>query len=261
MWDVHTRIGGFTGANLGVAQCRTTTAQPNANCYGAFMSMRITNIGSGVYMENVWLWNADHDIDDSSDTQITVYSGRGLAVESTAGNIWLIGTAVEHHTLFQYQFANTQNIYMGFIQTETPYFQPDPNALTPFPPVASRNDPDFATFCAGKAANCYEAWALRILNSQNVQIYGAGLYSFFSNYDTTCSDHTSTVYNEYCQAQIFGIDEGGPAGTTYSGSTVYVYGLNTLGSVSMIDRNGASVAAQSANTNSYAESIILFRPS
>jgi len=98
-----------------------------------------------------------------------------------------IGTAVEHHTLFQYQFANTQNIYMGFIQTETPYFQPDPNALTPFAPVASRNDPDFATFCAGKAANCYEAWALRILNSQNVQVYGAGLYSFFSNYDTSMS--------------------------------------------------------------------------
>ncbi len=31
-----------------------------------------------------------------------------------------VGTAVEHHVLYQYQFANTQNIYMGVIQTETP---------------------------------------------------------------------------------------------------------------------------------------------
>ena len=31
-----------------------------------------------------------------------------------------VGTAVEHHTLYQYQLANTKNIFMGQIQTETP---------------------------------------------------------------------------------------------------------------------------------------------
>jgi glucan 1,3-beta-glucosidase len=74
---------------------------------------------------------------------------------------------------------------MGFIQTETPYYQPSPEATTPFPPVVSRNDPDFSVFCAGKAANCYDAWGLRILNSVNVLVYGAGLYSFFDNYSTS----------------------------------------------------------------------------
>ena len=76
--------------------------------------------------------------------------------------------------------------------------------------------------------------------------------------DTACSDHTSTVYTETCQTQIFGIDEGGPSGTVYSGSTVYMYGLNTVGSVSMIDFKGASIAAQSANTNAFAETIVRF---
>jgi glucan 1,3-beta-glucosidase len=89
MWDVHTRVGGYDGSNLQVAQCATTAAQPNTNCIAAFQSMRITNIASGLYMENNWLWTADHDIDSSTDTQITVYAGRGLSVESTAGNIWL----------------------------------------------------------------------------------------------------------------------------------------------------------------------------
>lgn len=91
MWDVHTRIGGFKGSNLQTAQCPTTAAQPNNACVAAFQSMRISNIGTGLYMENNWFWTADHDLDDvaNANTRITVYSGRGLSIESTTGNIWL----------------------------------------------------------------------------------------------------------------------------------------------------------------------------
>lgn len=74
---------------------------------------------------------------------------------------------------------------MGFIQTETPYYQPNPLAPTPFSVVPSLNDPNFATSCSGQSGNCAEAWGLRIINSQNVLIYGAGHYSFFNNYDTS----------------------------------------------------------------------------
>lgn len=35
--------------------------------------------------------------------------------------MYRVGTSVEHHTLYQYQLANTKDVYMGFIQTETPY--------------------------------------------------------------------------------------------------------------------------------------------
>ncbi len=31
-----------------------------------------------------------------------------------------VGTAVEHHVLYQYQFVETKAIFMGQIQTETP---------------------------------------------------------------------------------------------------------------------------------------------
>lgn len=37
----------------------------------------------------VWMWTADHDIEDPALTEITIYNGRGLYIESTAGNIWL----------------------------------------------------------------------------------------------------------------------------------------------------------------------------
>jgi len=260
MWDVHTRIGGFKGSNLQVAECPTTGTQPNAACIAAFQSMRISNIGTGLYVENAWLWTADHDLDDvnNNNTRISIYSRHGLSVESTTGNIWLVGTAVEHHALYQFQLTNTKSVFMGFIQTETPYYQPSPNAQTPFPVITSRDDPNFATFCAGKAVSCNMAWGLRVLNSQNINVYGAGLYSFFNDYDTTCSDHTSSVYNEYCQTQILGIDEGGGSGQTYSGSNLFVYGLNTVGSVSMVDRSGTSIIPESANTNVFASTVIRF---
>ncbi|EKD20654.1 beta-1,3-exoglucanase [Drepanopeziza brunnea f. sp. 'multigermtubi' MB_m1] len=260
MWDVHTRIAGFKGSNLQTPQCAITAAQPNGNCIAAFQSMRVANIGTGLYMENVWLWTADHDLDDAENknTRISAYAGRGLSVESTTGNLWLIGTAVEHHTLYQYQSSNTKNIFMGFIQTETPYYQPAPKANVPFPAIADRNDPNFSVSCAGKGDNCYLSWGLRVLNSASILVYGAGLYSFFNNYSLTCSDHTASVYNEYCQTQIFGIDSGGGAGQSYAGSSVFVYGLNTVGAVSMVDRNGASLAAQSANTGLFASHLVRF---
>lgn len=91
MWDVHARIGGFAGSQLSVPQCRATSgANPvNPNCIGGYMSMHVTPGATGLYMENVWLWTADHDIDDSGDTQVSVYNGRGLYIESTAGTFWL----------------------------------------------------------------------------------------------------------------------------------------------------------------------------
>lgn len=34
-----------------------------------------------------------------------------------------VGTAVEHHSKYQYQFVNAQNVFAGQIQTETAYYQ------------------------------------------------------------------------------------------------------------------------------------------
>jgi glucan 1,3-beta-glucosidase len=77
---------------------------------------------------------------------------------------------------------------MGFVQTETPYFQPTPSAPAPFSVVPALNDPNFAVSCENKPGNCANAWGLRILDSHDVLIYGLGLYSFFDDYVTSkCS--------------------------------------------------------------------------
>lgn len=58
MWDVHTRIGGFTGSDLQVAQCLKKPGSSTVvdACIAAYMSLHATSGSSGLYMENCWLW-------------------------------------------------------------------------------------------------------------------------------------------------------------------------------------------------------------
>lgn len=134
------------------------------------------------------------------------------------------------------------------IQTETPYFQPTPNALVPFPAVSSLNDPNFSSSCAGVSGNCAAAWGLRVLNSKNILVYGAGLYSFFSDYSTTCSTFAA---GQTCQSRIASI-EG-------SASNVNIYGLNTIGAQSMLTRNGVSVAWYADNVNNFPSTVGVYK--
>ncbi|KAI1371077.1 glycoside hydrolase family 55 protein [Hypoxylon crocopeplum] len=250
MWDVHARVGGFQGSQFTVAEClkQPGSSTIDSQCIGAYMLMHITSQASNLYMENTWLWTADHDIEDSTNTQITVYSGRGLLIESTVGNFWLVGTAVEHNNLYNYQLVNTKNIFASMLQTETPYYQPLPDATQPFPVVTALADPDFEASCSGVSGNCANAWGLRIVDSSDVFIYGAGHYSFFNNYSTDCS---TVDAGENCQSRIVSI-EG-------SSSNVNVYALNTIGSLSMLDHDGASVAKWQDNVNVFPANVMLFR--
>ncbi|KAI1502122.1 pectate lyase superfamily protein-domain-containing protein [Biscogniauxia marginata] len=250
LWDVHARVGGFTGSDFQVAQClkQPGSSAIDSECIGAYMLMHVTKEATNLYMENTWLWTADHDIEDSNNTQITVYAGRGLYIESTVGTFWLVGTAVEHNHLYNYQFANTKNIFASMFQTETPYYQPTPNAVEPFPVVAEIKDPDFTASCSGIEGNCANSWGLRIIDSTDFFIYGAGHYSFFNNYSTTCS---TVEAGENCQSRIVSIE-----GAT---SNINIYALNTIGSLSMIDQDGTSLASWEDNVNVFPANIILFR--
>ncbi|KAK0301952.1 hypothetical protein LTR01_009060 [Friedmanniomyces endolithicus] len=276
LWDVHSRVGGFAGSNLQLAQCPTTptvnvtAANLNQNCIAAFMTMHLTKSSSGLYLENIWLWVADHDVEDPALTQITVYAGRGLLDESQSGTFWLVGTAVEHHVLYEYQFAYTRNVFAGQIQTETAYYQPNPSAPLPFPYVASLNDPQFPSLTAIDGTVSIpdaDGWGLRIVHSNNILIYGAGLYSFFNNYSTTCSNHGN---GEVCQYRNFEV---------ISSNAINVYNLNTVGTHYMIEVSstlgklmvgrvltglqvdGQNVAYYGDNVDGFVDTIALFRTS
>ena len=93
-----------------------------------------------------------------------------------------VGTASEHHLLYQYQLAHTQNIVLGQMQSESAYYQSDSRNDTLFSPVEALHDPNAADSCKSGSGRC-DGYGLRILESQHVAVYGAGLYSFFDDYN------------------------------------------------------------------------------
>ncbi|EOA82737.1 exo-1 [Exserohilum turcicum] len=237
LWDVHTRIGGAKGTNLQIAQCPAILGQVKPECMAAHTDVHITKGANGAYFENNWFWTADHDLDDADSTRVNIYVGRGLHIE--ADTAWLWASGVEHHTMYQYQFNNANNIFAGYIQTETPYFQPTPSAPAPYVSSSKYSDPTYASTGAS-------AWGMRLLNAKNVMIYGGGLYSFFKNYSVDCSSPTAANGFRNCQTRIFSIE---------GSSSVQAYGFSEVGVEYMVTAAGQDKALWKDNLSVYPTTI------
>ncbi|GKT46029.1 putative glucan endo-1,3-beta-glucosidase btgC [Colletotrichum spaethianum] len=193
---------------------------------------------SDAYLENVWAWVADHDLDQSNRNQIDIYVARGMLIESKKA--WLWGTSSEHCVFYQYQISGASNIAMGMIQTESPYYQPVPKAPQPFRTGLFPNDPTFNE-CSASDAGCYSAWALRIIDSSAVYILGAGLYSWFSDYSQECLNTND------CQKRAVEIQQS---------SDLWVYNLCTKAIVEMVTPIGGVATLAKDNINGFLSSIL-----
>lgn len=244
LWDVHFRVGGSAGTELQSDKCKKTpevTTEPNPECMGAFMLLHVTAEGSG-YFENTWLWVSDHELDLPDFSQINIYNGRGMLIESTKG-VWLWGTASEHSVLYNYQITDAANVYLSLIQTETAYFQGNPDATVPYTVNPAFSDPDFSASCADGQGTCARTWGVRITGSKDVFFYGAGVYSFFDNYEQECVDAQN------CQEHIFSIEDS---------SAVHLFALSTKASVSMVTLDGSGAAADEDNRGTFCAAVAAF---
>ncbi|KAG2049894.1 glycoside hydrolase family 55 protein [Suillus hirtellus] len=217
MWDSHVRL---------YSQC--PPGSDNSACQAAFLGMHLTS-GSSAYLEGTWVWTADHDLDTSGSSNISIFTGRGILSESR-GPVWLIGTS-EHAVLYQYSLVNAQNHYIGFAQTETPYYQPSPAAPAPYSTVSTYNDPTFSS-------SIDMAWGMYIQSSNDIIIFGAGFYSFFRNYSQDC------LTTNTCQAQIFNVD---------SASDVTAYSVSTIGTTYQLSVSQDGVIRSSDNADGFQE--------
>jgi glucan 1,3-beta-glucosidase len=240
-WDVHYRIGGFAGSQLPPTVCTPeVTASSTPECFGAHTLFELTETGS-VYLENCWGWVADHDIDAGND--LNIFSARGFYSKSQNGPAWLLGTAMEHSFMFQYFLQNVSNHFLGVIQTETPYYQPQ---FLLAPQASRSSDP---TYDKGQM----HAYALAVAEddgAHDLVIYGTGLYSFFHNWTTlSCGGSTYGVLPP-CQQVLIRLD-GIPA---RSGAPIWakngtrLMNINTHGASTVMLLNGQNVsAAESLN--------------
>ena len=253
MWDSHFRIGGGMGTDLDLDHCPKFSQ--NDECIAASLMFRITPQASG-YFENVWAWLADHDNDasvfnqpDSTITQISIFGARGMLIESQ-GPSWFYGSGSEHSVMYNYLLSGAKDVYMGHIQTESPYFQPVPAAPAPFAQQKRfPNDPDFSK-CNVTAnsdnGQCRYAWGLRIVDSADVTIHSAGLYSFFNAYYQDCID----THN--CQERILEV----------TGSTgVVIFNLFTVATVQIANGiDGSQVLQTDSNQRGYTTEVSVWVP-
>lgn len=241
MWDTHFRIGGTAGTLL---QSDTCTKDPdhehgaNPNCWGAHMLLHLTNTAS-LIMSNNWGWVSDHELDLTDHNQIDIYNGRGILIESH-GPVWVYGGSFEHSQLYNYQIANAKDIYMGVIQSETAYMQANPNALSSFQPNPKYSDPTFSE-CYPRL--CYKTFGLRVFNSTYAFIYGAGLYSFFDDYDQGC------LITEDCQTLMVSLEQS---------EGVYLYALSTKAAEYMVEVDQTPLVLGSDNPSTFCQTVALF---
>lgn len=231
LWDSHIRVGGGIGTKLDQATCPKMSF--NRACIAASMLMHVTPDASG-YFENFWAWTADHDNDyslywevDSTISQISLFSARGVLIESQ-DPVWIYGSGSEHTVMYQYETYKAKNVYLGHIQTESPYYQPEPVAPVPFNSsiVQFNGDPDFSD-CEDKG--CKEAWGLRIIDSEDITIHSAGLYSWFDNYGQTC------LKSESCQSRIMEVR---------GSSSVAIYNIFTKGVVEVATAGDYNISSK-----------------
>lgn len=118
--------------------------------------------------------------------------------------------------------------------------QDNPDSLDPFTPNSAYSDP---TFSECYLATCYKTFGLRIFNSTYIFTYGAGLYSFFNNYDQGC------LVTENCQQQMVSLEQS---------EAVYLYALSTKAAQNMVEVDQVAIVPQAANPNGFCQTVAVF---
>jgi len=240
MWDCHFRVGGFRGSELTGSNCPRGPIN-GPECMGVHTLLHVTASGSGLF-ENVWAWVADHDL-DVNEGQISIYTGRGIVVDATDGPVWFYGTQSEHNVLSQYQLTGSKNIFLTMIQSETPYWQSSPLAPAPYTPNPTFGDPTY-DWCTPGDVRCPMSYAVTARNTENVYLYGAGMYNFFNNYDQTC------LTTEDCQSAMVNLENN---------RNFYMFNANTKAATNMVVEGNTKVLVRQAdNKNGFCQTINAF---
>jgi hypothetical protein len=191
LWNTIVTVGGTAETSI----ANSCTDQDTSKCMAAFMVLHLTK-SSSAYIENFWGWTADHNLDGGPTTIIS--TGRGILVEATKCT-WLTGTGSEHHWLYNYNFHNSQNVYAGLLQSESPYMQGNGAAQTAPAPWTAKSefgDPDFS-WCGGGDQKCRTSLATNVDGGSDILLYNSAAWAFFNgpwegNYGEQCDGSCQT---------------------------------------------------------------------
>ncbi|KAI7915386.1 glucan 1 [Pyricularia oryzae] len=189
MWDCHARVGGARGTELTPKECPASpSGGSRRQCHAAALLMHITP-GASAYLENVWLWAADHMVDGALPgraERTSVYAARGMLIESSDPT-WLYGTSAEHAAMYQYNFYRSKKVFAAMIRTEAPFFQ-DERPMLVQRGISSLFSGD--PICTA-ADLCGKALGAIVKGTKDVTIAGADLFSGYNKDNKNCASNNS----------------------------------------------------------------------
>ncbi|EEY19831.1 glucan 1,3-beta-glucosidase [Verticillium alfalfae VaMs.102] len=182
---------------------------------------------------------------DRSKPQSIFFVARGVLIREHQTPSGCTGTAERAlRPSTQYQTIDASNIFHGHDPDGSrPTFKDTPRAPAPFgtaPAIYKASDPTF-DFCKPGERKCAVSWGVRIVNSEKIYIYGAGLYSWFDNYDQAC------VGTEDCQRRMVSIE---------TSSDIWIYSLITKATIEMISPVGGVAVLGKDNKINYCDVVM-----
>ena len=175
LWNSLVTVGGTRGAD----NLTNTCTDASNECKGVFLGMHHSKTASA-YVENTWVWVADHITEDFSGGSSIAGKG-GVLVQATKST-WLHSLGSEHWWLYQLNLFEASNVFVSLLQAETNYEQGANTQQTPPAPwVANVNtwgDPDFS-WCGGGDKTCRMGPSNYINGGSNIRTYASAAWAFY----------------------------------------------------------------------------------
>lgn len=154
------------------------------NCAAAYLGLHLSK-SSSAYINNAWVWIADHAVDGSSVSTNTAGKG-GVLVEATKGT-WLTGLGSEHWWYYNLGYNKASNVFVSLLQSETNYEQGNnqdgsgpPSDPPPGPFTPTSADPVWS-YCDGSAAVCRMTMNQWFNGGSTIVSYASASWNFGDN--------------------------------------------------------------------------------
>ncbi|KAG6034356.1 hypothetical protein E4U41_006571 [Claviceps citrina] len=174
IWNSLITVGGTAGSDGINRSCTDSRNQ----CKAAFLGLHLTE-SSSAYVENTWVWVADHHSEGGGGCNIAAKGG--VLVQATKGT-WLHALGVEHWWLYQLNLWESRNVFVSMLQAETNYDQGSEAWQRPpapwNPSVKGWNDPDFS-WCGGEDGYCRKGLSNWITGGSSIRHYASAAWDFF----------------------------------------------------------------------------------
>jgi hypothetical protein len=172
----------------------------SATCPGAYIGMHLSDTSSA-YIDNVWVWVADH-ASDSSSGGTDISAKGGVLIEANKGT-WITGLGSEHFWLYNVAWNNASNVFMSFLQSESNYRQGDSGEGPPSPWDVTESDPSFS-WCPGPGG-CAMTAAQYFNGGSNIFAYGAGSWNILGG----TQEFMNVMAVEPTNSHFYGLCSGG----------------------------------------------------